>query len=148
MRILVITLIIILFIFVTDWFSYKAINVSFNQIFTRNIYAKAVFLSTTLITSIFFIIAIIKVNSTGDIFAMNHFYTLLGIIALIYLPKLNISIFYGLDSLSFIILKKHFFLNYIGIGFSLIAFFLVAHGMFINKTNFHVRTCLIEQPLG
>jgi len=143
MRILIITLTIFLFIFVTDWFSYKAINATFNQILNRNIYLKLTFFLTTFVTAIFFLIAIIKVNSTGDIFAMNHFYMLIGIIALIYLPKLNISIFYGLDNLSFLILKKHFFLNYIGFVFSLISFLLVAHGIFINKTNFQVREQLI-----
>ncbi len=143
MKILIITLIIFLFIFITDFFSYKAINSTFNQVFTKSNPLKLVFFSITLITVILFIITILKVNYIGNIFSMNYFYPVIGIIALIYLPKLNISIFYGLDSLSFLILKKHFFINYIGIGFSILSFLLVAHGIFINKTNFQVRKQII-----
>ena len=143
MRILIITITIFLFIIINDLLSYRAINLMFNQLLSRNVFAKAIFFLTIFITVVFFLIAILKVNSVGDIFAMNHFYTLLGVLALIYLPKFNISLFYGLDSLSFLIFKRYFFLNYIGFGLAILSFLLVAHGMFINKTNFQVREQLI-----
>ncbi len=144
MKILTILIIIFLFISVIDIFSYRSINLAFNQIFTKNIYARLIFFSITLSTVILFVIALIKANSSGNIFAMNYLYPVIGIIVLFYLPKINISIFYGLDSLSFLIIKKHLFLNYIGISISALTFLLVAHGIFINKTNFQVRKQIIS----
>ena len=144
MQILINSLIIIVFITIIDFFSYKALNTIFNQILNRNILAKLVFFSSTVITIVFFVITLTKVNSTDDIFAINYLYTLIGIIVLFYIPKLNISICYGLDNISFLLFKKHFFLNYIGFGIAVVFFLLVVHGMFINKTNFQTREQFIS----
>lgn len=139
MKLIIIIFLIALFFALLDFFSFKAINSSFQDILSKNLMAKILFFSTTGITVLFLAYAFIKADTQQDIYTANYFYTVLGLIVLFYLPKLNISIFYGLESLAFLLSKKHFYINNIGLILSAITFLLVAHGMWINKTNFQVR---------
>lgn len=143
MKFSIIIIIIIALLFSFDYLSFKAINLAFNNILTENKIAKIIFFSTSGIILLLLSIAFIRMGTTPNAFKPNLFYPIFGLIVLFFVPKINISIFYLLDSLSFVIIKKHLFLNYVGIGISTILFLFIAHGMTINKTNFQVRKQII-----
>jgi len=143
MKLSIIIILIVALLFSFDYLSFKAINLAFSNILTENKIAKIIYLSTSGIILFLLAIAFIRMENTPNAFKPNLFYPIFGLIVLFFIPKINISIFYLLDSLSFVIIKKHLFINYIGIGISTLLFLFIAHGMTINKTNFQVRKQII-----
>lgn len=124
-----------------DMLSYKAINLRFNQIFTRSIVAKSLFFFTTALALSLLVYGIIRAAmDPSNIFVANYFYTFFGIFVLFALPKLGISIFYLLDQIVFLVIKKQHYINSFGLIVSGISFFWVLHGLTLNKDNFQVRT--------
>lgn len=141
MRIAIIIIVLNIIIILIDFLSYRAINESFNQILSKHILSKIVFFIPTILTLGFLAYAIIKTAMGGEnIYTANLFYTVFGLFVLFFLPKLNLSIFYLLDSFVFFLAKKHLFINTIGLSVSVILFLFVAHGLSINRDNFQVRT--------
>jgi hypothetical protein len=124
-----------------DILSYKAINLRFNQIFSRSIIAKSLFFFTTALALSILIYGIIRsAMDPSNIFVANYFYTFFGVFVLFALPKFGISVFYLLDQVVFLLIKKQHYINTFGLVISGISFFWVLHGLSINKDNFQVRT--------
>ncbi len=144
MKITLPILLTILIFFVSDFFSYKAINSAFDDILKKNLIAKIIFLSSSGIIIVFIVIGLLRLGSTPDAFKPNLFYPAIGLMILFVIPKLNITFFYLLDTISFFLIKKHHFLNLIGLSTSIILFLFILHGILINKTNFQVREQIIS----
>ncbi|MBN2668297.1 MAG: metallophosphoesterase [Bacteroidales bacterium] len=144
MRIFIILLLTNLLIALLDFFSYKAINTSFNHILSKSLTAKLIFFSSTIIPLITLAWAFIHAyRFPEDIFFYNKFYIFFGLFVLIFLPKINLSIFYGLQQLIIFITGKSFGIQWIGIGLAILSFLFVLHGLTINKDRFEVRTTQI-----
>ncbi len=123
-----------------DILSYKAINLRFTQIFSKSIIAKLLFFSTTALIIILLIFAMYKgFTEPNNIYLPNYFYTVFGVFVLLALPKLALSVFYLLDQLMLVLIKKQLYINTIGMVLSGGLFLLVLHGLTINKDNFQVR---------
>ena len=140
MRFLIIILIISLIVIVSDILAYKSINAAFGQILSKNILAKIIYWSIPTVIFSLLGFAIYRLTSAPhDIFAVNTLHFVTGLTILFLVPKLDSSIFYLFDQLAFLVFQKHFFLNKIGLVVAGIMFFVVLHGITINKTNFQVR---------
>lgn len=144
MRFIIIILLISGLIALLDFLSFRAINTAFGQILSKQLWAKAIFFSTTGLFLLFLGIAFLKAMNKPNIFTANDFYIAFGLFVLFFLPKLHLSIFYSIDSLVFVLFKKQLFINYFGVALSTFSLLFVAHGIFINKTNYQVRDQIIN----
>lgn len=144
MRFIIIILLISGLIGLLDFLSFRAINTAFEQVLSKQLWAKALFFSSTGLFLLFLALAFFKALSHPSIFTANDFYIAFGLFVLFFLPKLHLSIFYSLDSLLFVLFKKQLFINYFGVALSVVSLLFVAHGIFINKTNYQVRDQIIS----
>ncbi len=139
MKFIINIIIALLFLPLIDYFNYKAINSAFNNILSNNVFAKLIFLASAVIVFLLIAIALLRMGNTQRAFTPNLYYPIVTLIILLYIPKINIELFYFLEKIALFIFKKHLFLNYIGIGISAILFLFILHGITINKTNFRLR---------
>ncbi|MCK5815997.1 MAG: metallophosphoesterase [Flavobacteriaceae bacterium] len=136
MKILLLT-ITILFLFIIDFYTLKALKSTINFIFIKSfIFSSIYWLQLITITALTIYAVFILKQAPGTLL----FSVILTTIVLLYIPKLNIVSFYFIEYIVSVFSKNYSAITKIGISLSIVSFLLIIHGITINKNNFRLRT--------
>ncbi len=124
-------------LFLIDFYVLKATK----HIFSFSIYKSILFnIIYWLPFAIILITSIYGIYILKETYRTLYFSVLFTSIVLLYIPKINIVIFYSIEYVISLFFNNYTIITKIGMALSLLTFLFVLHGITVNKDNFRVRT--------
>ncbi len=139
MKILIITLLIFALILSIDFYTFKAIKLSFNAVFFNKILFKILYWSIPTILILVFLTGLYKMNISSNEYSFYIFYLFITLFILFYIPKINISVFHIFEDIISLFTNRYSIISKIGMSISAIIFLFILHGIIFNKYNYKIQ---------